>query len=81
MMIFFYFLQIRRAKVFHPSIFLSVTAAQGYSELSRFHQCTPEKKIRFVGTQLQADMSLHCAQMSRYSRHQIFSILFRFTYI
>ena len=39
------------------------------------------KKIRFVGTQLQADMSLHCAQMSRYSRHQIFSILFRFTYI
>ena len=41
---FFYFLQIRRAKVFHPSIFLSVTAAQGYSELSRFHQCTPEKK-------------------------------------
>lgn len=44
MMIFFYFLQIRRAKVFHPSIFLSVTAAQGYSELSRFHQCTPEKK-------------------------------------
>ena len=41
---FLYFLQIRRAKVFHPSIFLSVTAAQGYSELSRFHQCTPEKK-------------------------------------
>ena len=41
---FFYFLQIRRAKVFHPSIFLSVTAAQGYSELSRFHQYTPEKK-------------------------------------
>ena len=41
---FFYFLQIRRAKVFHPSIFLSVTAAQGYSELSRFHQFTPEKK-------------------------------------
>ena len=26
-----------------PSIFLSVTAAQGYSQLSRFHQCTPEK--------------------------------------
>ena len=39
------------------------------------------KKIRFVGTQLQADISLHCAQMSRFSRHQIFSILFRFTYI